>query len=299
MPQTEDSFSNTIRERALKPRKKPSAKTNELTADVNPLFECSVPGCTEAFDSFSDLELHLDIGQHNNKQLPSESVYDRVRRDYAAKFASVDVAQKISPVTLPSPSETPNRQPLGMGWAISKTHTACTRFSKKVKEYLTRKFVIGEGTGRKADPAQVEKDMRTARNPSNECQFSCTEWLTKTQIQGFFSRLAASRRKEQGLLGMSVETEEDVECLVKDTERQELLDEIADEVGLKHPITFDVYDLCEYYHQNKLSAFNVQMLKNILSHLEVPFKSNDKKSILISKLREVIGACKCDATLYD
>ena len=71
---------------------------------------------------------------------------------------------------------------------------------------------------------------------------------------------------------MSVETEEDVECLVEDTERQELLDEIADEVGLKHLITFDVYDLCEYYHQHKLSAFNVQMLKNIISHLEVPFK---------------------------
>ena len=53
---------------------------------------------------------------------------------------------------------------------------------------------------------------------------------------------------------------EDLECLVNDTEIQELLDEIADEVGLKHPITFDDYDLCEYYHQKKLSAFNVQML---------------------------------------
>ena len=50
-------------------------------------------------------------------------------------------------------------------------------------------------------------------------------------------------RDEQGFLGMSVETEEDVECLVKDTERQELHDETEDEVGLKHPITFDVYDL--------------------------------------------------------
>ena len=98
---------------------------------------------------------------------------------------------------------------------------------------------------------------------------------------------------------MSVETEGDVECLVKDTELQELLYEIADEVGLKHPITFDVYDLCEYCHQNKLSAFNIQMLKNVLSHLEVPFKSKDKKSILIGKLKEVIGVCKCDATLYD
>ena len=67
---------------------------------------------------------------------------------------------------------------------------------------------------------------------------------------------------------------------------------------MKLGITFDVYDLCGYYHQKKLSAFNVQMLKNILSHLEVPFKSKDKKSILIGKLTEVIGACKCNATIY-
>lgn len=133
MLQTEDSVSNTIRERASKARKKPSAKTSELATDVNPLFECSVRGCTEAFDSFSDLELHLDVGQHSNKQLPSENVYNRVRRDYAAKFASVDVAEKASPATLPSSSQTPNGESLKMGWAISKTHTASTHFSKKVR----------------------------------------------------------------------------------------------------------------------------------------------------------------------
>ena len=156
---TEDSFSNTIRERALKLRKNPSGKTSDLTTDVNPLFEYSVPGCTEAFDSFSDLELHLDVVQHNNKQLPIDSVYDRIKRDYAAKFASVDVTQETSPVTLPYSAETPNRQPLEMGWVISKTHAASTRFSKKVKEYQPGKFVIRERTGRKADPAEVEKDM--------------------------------------------------------------------------------------------------------------------------------------------
>ena len=73
-------------------------------------------------------------------------------------------------------------------------------------------------------------------------QTPCTKWLTKTQIQGFFCRLQRRDAKNRAYL----ETE-DVECLVKVTERQELLDEIADEVGLKHPITFDVYDLCEYY----------------------------------------------------
>ena len=38
-------------------------------------------------------------------------------------------------------------------------------------------------TGRKADPAQVEKDIETARNPSSERQFSCTEWLTKLRYR--------------------------------------------------------------------------------------------------------------------
>ena len=65
-----------------------------------------------------------------------------------------------------------------------------------------------------------------------------TDVLVPNLPVSFFSRLAASRRKQQGLLGMSVETEEDKDCLVKDTERQELLDEIADEVGQKYPINF-------------------------------------------------------------
>ena len=56
--------------------------------------------------------------------------------------------------------------------------------------------------------------------------------VVHTRVQGFFSRLATSRRKAQGLLGMAVEIE-DIDCLVNDAdlERQELLDEIADEVG--------------------------------------------------------------------
>ena len=123
----------------------------------------------------------------------------------------------------------------------------------------------------KADPSQVQKDMRTSRNPSNERKFSCKEWLTKSQIKNF-SRLAASCCKENGLVGMSLKREEDVDCLVKNSERQELIESITHELGLKHPITYDTYDLCEYHHRKKLSDFNVPMLKNILCHLQVNFK---------------------------
>ena len=141
--------------------------------------------------------------------------------------------------------------------------------------------------------------MRNARKPSNERLFNSKEWLTKSQIQSFFSRLAVSRRKERGIAGLSVEQEEDVECLVDDAEHQGLMAKITDEVGLKHPITYDIYDLCELHQRNKLSTFNIPMQKNILSHLDISFKSKEKKASLVQKLKEVISECECDASLYD
>ena len=195
------------------------------------LFECSVPGCTQAFALFSEPESHLNVGQHT--QATSESCYDKVRKDWAGKLASVAVASQtkcyanLTSATSTSPatslSTVVNDTPLAMGWAINKT-TSSTQFPQKVKDYLTARFLIGERSGCKADPSQVEKDMRTSTHPSSERKFNRKEWLTKTQIKSFFSRLAASRRKENGLVGMSLEREEDVECLVKDSERQGLIE---------------------------------------------------------------------------
>ena len=221
-----------------------------------------------------------------------------MRKDWAGKFALVDVASQtkcysnLTSATSTSPATSSstviNDTPLAMGWAINKTMSS-TQFPQKVKDYLTAKFLIGERTGCKADPSQVEKDMRTSRNPLNERKFNCKEWLRKTQIKSFFSRLAASRRKENGLVGMSLERE-DVECLVKDSEQQGLIESTTHK-----PITYDMYDLCEYHHRKKLSDFNVSMLKNILCH----FKSKDKKQILVDKLKNVINECECDVTHYE
>ena len=96
-----------------------------------------------------------------------------------------------------------------------------------------------------------------------------------------------SRRKERGIAGLSVEQEEDVECLVDDAERQGLMAKITDKVGLKHPITYDIYDLCELHQRNKLSTFNIPMQKNILSHLDISFKSKEKKAIWCKNLKRL------------
>ena len=53
---------------------------------------------------------------------------------------------------------------------------------------------MGERTGKKANPEEIERQMRNARNERNERLFQRKEWFTKTQKMGFFSRLASRQR---------------------------------------------------------------------------------------------------------
>ena len=47
------------------------------------MFECSEPGCMKSFRTFSELESHLDIGDHCVKEeKQSETLYDKLRRDW-------------------------------------------------------------------------------------------------------------------------------------------------------------------------------------------------------------------------
>ena len=45
---------------------------------------------------------------------------------------------------------------------------------------------MGERTGKKANPEEIERQMRNARNERNERLFEREKWLTKTQIMFFF-----------------------------------------------------------------------------------------------------------------
>ena len=86
-------------------------------------------------------------------------------------------------------------EPFKAGWALQKPRGSGVRFPERVKQYLQSCFDIGVRTGRKADPAQVSMDMRNAKTADGKRVFSRDEWLTKVQIKGFFSRLAAAKRK--------------------------------------------------------------------------------------------------------
>ena len=158
---------------------------------------------------------------------------------------------------------------------------------------------MGERTGKKANPEEIERQMRNARNERNERLFQREEWLIKTQIMGFFHaslhgrelavRMLHQRNRHLILQQMRMTTS----TPSFETDRNNLLDDIQSRIGLEHPIVYETYDLCAYHKEGKLQAFNVAMLKTILRHFEVTFRAKDGKADLIKLLTEVIQECNC------
>ena len=64
-------------------------ETNSENEQSNGLFSCSEPGCNMVFKKFSELENHLDVGEHSQVRRNSDKVYDKLRRDWAEKFHTV------------------------------------------------------------------------------------------------------------------------------------------------------------------------------------------------------------------
>lgn len=158
-----------------------------------------------------------------------------------------------------------------------------------MKEYLTAKFDIGEKTGVKADPTQVASDMRNAKDENNSRLFRRDDWLTKSQVKGFFSRLVAARRRR----GNEDIDLNDAYAEEEEEEREKLLADIASELSPQHPICYDTTDLCKCVKENKLHKFNVAMLKTILLHFDVAFNSKDRKKDLVQKLSYFVQECNC------
>ena len=255
-------------------------KLSQSTANVDKeeeiLFECNVEGCSSSFTTLGELQDHISFGEHDTKFVNSkENLYDQLRREWALKFSIVSGESEKKQTTQETPltSDIPSRE--AAGWALQKPRGGNKKFSHNVRSYLTARFDAGV-TGRKADPGQVANDMRKARNNDGSRMFSREEWLTKTQIKSFFSRLSAAKRKQSNNLDDS-----DEELLEEEHEhrKEEILQEEANniirELAVEHPIIFDGYDICNYVKSGLISKFTVKVLKEICEYFDVTFKSRD------------------------
>ena len=217
-------------------------------------------------------------------------------KTWAEKFSSIENQKLTSNRSSTGLTVNSTNSRLSIGWALNKGRTGGVRFSENVRRYLTTRFEMEEGTGKKANPEEIERQMRNARNARNERLFQREEWLTETQI----SRLASRQRtrvqdaiSQEQTFDITADENDDIDALIGDSDRNNLLDDIQSRIGLEHPIVYDTYDLCAYHKEGKLQAFNVAMLKTILRHFEVPFRAKDRKTDLIRLLTEVIQECNC------
>ena len=156
------------------------------------------------------------------------------------------------------------------------------------------KFRIGQETGHKADPEQVAREMRYARNERGERRFKVDEFLTAGQIQSFFSRTAAKLRHA------ATPAEDDEE---EDTDNQAAEDEEAFLITRNtilmqctpvHPIVYDTWNLCAMSSTKKLSKLTVAQFREICYHFNMEDTSpRHRKKPYLDFISELVAACSC------
>jgi len=183
----------------IAPEQQPQAQEEDIES-VHARFSCPEEGCIKTYQSFRNLQKHLDVGKHLVK-LERESTYDEIRMKWAetCKTVSGPYLQNVPSTSATSSDDvTPVLQ---QGWALKKTRRS-THFSTAVKSYLTDIFFHGEDTGIKANASDIASKMKRERSASGEKTFQKEEWLTSDQVARYFSRLSALnksgklRRKE-------------------------------------------------------------------------------------------------------
>ena len=283
-------------------------KTNQQKKDAEDedSIECPNPQCMAEFHSRSELEAHLNvIGHHSPAEQVRRGLYDTLRIDWVRRFQniSLDGKRKTRHESEVESATATEDGLLKMGWALHKPRGGQTRFSPKVRAYLQKKFEIGLGRGRKEEPSQVANHMRKARNADGTRMFGRTEWLSKLQIQGFFSRMSA-KRKQSTLKEFSTDEEDDeiddgaaeeYACQNDEQLEKETSEAVVEAIGVRHPLMYDVFNLCEMANENKLSSFKCKMLKEICQHFEIPFNTRNSKSQLLQKITEMVAECSCSS----
>ena len=178
-------------------------------------FACPEEGCIKVYQSYYNLQKHLDVGKHLLK-LERESVYDEMKRKWAETCRSVGGGYvQIEPSTSSSTEQEPAAETpiIEMGWALKKTRKS-VHFSEKVRCYLKDVFIQGEETGNKANAADVAARMKAMRNEHGARLFAKTEWLSAEQITRYFSRLSALNKsgrlqRDTAVVAPTAEEEED------------------------------------------------------------------------------------------
>ena len=222
---------------------------------------------------------------HRKYSLPDQTVLL-----YAKKLVEGDSAQ---PTFAVQAEQCEAVESLQKGWALKGSKKAA-RFTADQRKYLEDKFRIGQETGHKADPEQVTREMRYARNERGERRFKVDEFLTAGQIQSFFSRTAARLRHAVAPEDDDEETDDNSRAAEEEEAFSDARNTILVQCAPVHPIVYDTWNLCAMSSSKKLSKLTVAQLREICSHFNMEDEpSGHRKKPYLDFILELVGACSC------
>ena len=135
--------------------------------------------------------------------------------------------------------------------------------------------------------------MMSAMDSQGERMFSSKEFLTASQVAGFFSRLKAKKS-----LFNDDDLEEEIECAAQEATIEELTNEVSRELLPGHPIMWDKYNLCEMTSGGKLNTtkISVAKLRDICAELDIAVDVAIKhKQSYADKIEEYCQKSRCKA----
>ena len=70
---------------------------------------------------------------------------------------------------------------------------------------------------------------------------------------------------------------------------------VLNEVALRHPVVFDVFNLCNMHGSGKLRQLSVAMLRSICEHFDIDVENikGRRDAPSLSLLREFLESCDC------
>ena len=230
-----------------------------FTSTQEAVFVCPEEGCTRTFLRHSSYQRHLDCGKHE-RALERETLMDRAAVAYAERLEGQPSSVPETIANTRPEYTLSTSEKLLMGWGLKASSTRRSRFTASQKAYLTNRFRLGEQTGQKADPASVARAMVSAKDASGNRLFTSADFLSASQIAGFFSRLSAKKTLYEEVEDMA---EDDFQSAADEGSIEELRNVAVQELKIRHPISYDVYNLCDMVARSKLKTFSVSVLKDI------------------------------------
>ena len=146
-------------------------------------------------------------------------------------------------------------------------------------------FLFSRGSTLRSKAPFIAKAMQAVRQDGNgERLFSYSEVLTATQIQSFFSRGARCGR-------FSENDPENQEAVQVEEELEDFRRDVIEQVQPRHPIMYDVHNLCDLVTSGKLKKLTLPKLKGSAFELNLP--EEGKKALFVDALTKLAKNCSC------